>query len=667
MERDSYLTMPNRRRTSQSARILLVDDREEERKLLSDLLRLHGYRLHIAIDGYDAVEKARYILPDLILMDIYMPGCDGIAACRQIKADPRTANIPVIFLTAAALPEERVTGLSEGAVDYITKPYHFEEVKLRITIHLARNGDEGRATPAPAAFGDHPVDSVEHRVFRAAQRLLLEDLAKTPELSTLARAVGTNTHNLNEAFRKFTGVTALRYLRETRMKEACCLLRNTNLDVQSVAIDLGYVSPANFSTAFRERFGMSPREFRDLPPDEVRSHDGCSGSNLECGSGNRTVCETMGFAGSHADIAEQPDDAEACDADHDAQLDAVFASSPDGLVAFDAGLCVKYASPAYLQMTGQKNAEIIGLGKRDLFTSLSAICVPTQSSGGVTEMWQALMDDATGQHHLRIELAGKVRRVLELTLRLTSAAAISQILYVRDVTYEAEMNKMKSDFVSHAAHELRAPMASVFGFSELLITREFDSETRKDLLQTIHAQSAGLIEIINELLDLARIESRRGNNFPVEALALDSIVDDVLKNMRIDQERWPVVVDLPADLKSVMADAPKLRQALTNVLGNAVKYSPDAGAITIRANSCTDSARGFVSITVSDQGIGMSSEQTARVCERFYRADGSGKIPGTGLGMSIAKEIIELLGGKIEITSALGKGTAVTLVLPASE
>ena len=116
MERDSYLTMPNRRRTSQSARILLVDDREEERKLLSDLLRLHGYRLHIGIDGNDAVEKARYILPDLILMDIYMPGCDGIAACRQIKADPRTASIPVIFLTAAALPEERVIGLSEGAV-----------------------------------------------------------------------------------------------------------------------------------------------------------------------------------------------------------------------------------------------------------------------------------------------------------------------------------------------------------------------------------------------------------------------------------------------------------------------------------------------------------------------------------------------------------------------
>ena len=209
-------------------------------------------------------------------------------------------------------------------------------------------------------------------------------------------------------------------------------------------------------------------------------------------------------------------------------------------------------------------------------------------------------------------------------------------------------------------------MASIFGFSELLITNEFDSEIRRDLLQTIHTQTAGVIEIINELLDLARIESRRGKDFNIEALALDCIIDDVLENMQIDPARWPVVVDLPADLKLVMVDAAKLRQTLTNVIGNAVKYSPDGGAIKIHANFLADSSNAQVAITVTDTGIGMTAEQTARIFERFYRADGSGNIPGSGLGMTIVKEIIDVIDGRIEINSALGEGTSVTLLLPAA-
>lgn len=270
--------------TASSARILLVDDCEEDRQLLGNLLRRQGYRLYIATDGRDGIEKARYVLPDLILMDIRMPGCDGIAACRLLKADPGTAQIPVIFLTAAGLPEERVRGLSEGAVDYIAKPYHFDEVRLRVAIHLASAPGHG---PAPAeatasvrparepAGNNHPRSSVDHCVFRAAQRLLMVNLAATPELADLARAVGTNTRHLNDAFRRFAGVTALTYLREARMKEAGRLLRETGLDVQTIAMDLGYGNPANFSTAFRERFGMSPRQFRHARPDAEHLAEGC--------------------------------------------------------------------------------------------------------------------------------------------------------------------------------------------------------------------------------------------------------------------------------------------------------------------------------------------------------------------------------------------------------
>jgi transcriptional regulator GlxA family with amidase domain len=175
--------------------------------------------------------------------------------------------IPLIFLTAAALPEERVRGLIEGAVDYITKPFNFDEIRLRVCIHLNATHGHDHAPGAPDEAG--PSGSVEAAVFVAAQRRILQDLAATPELASLARSVGTNTRLLNEAFRKYVGVTVFDYLREARMKEALGLLSETDLEVQTIANDLGYASAANFSTAFRERFGLSPRQYRKATPRAV--------------------------------------------------------------------------------------------------------------------------------------------------------------------------------------------------------------------------------------------------------------------------------------------------------------------------------------------------------------------------------------------------------------
>lgn len=260
-----------------SARILVVDDSEADRRLLVDFLRRQGCRLYVGDNGHDGYEKARYVQPDLIVMDIRMPGCDGIAACRLLKADPATARIPVVFLSAASLPEDRVLGLTEGAVDYIVKPFNFDEVRLRLEIQLRAlrraaqqastaqaRAAQAQAQPQPAQQ-PRPRSSVDEVVFRAASRILTEDLANPPQLAALARQVGTNAKRLNDAFKACAGATVFEYLHEARMREACKLLRDTHIEISTIAADLGYGSACNFSTAFRQRHGVSPRQYRKSP------------------------------------------------------------------------------------------------------------------------------------------------------------------------------------------------------------------------------------------------------------------------------------------------------------------------------------------------------------------------------------------------------------------
>lgn len=243
----------------QGRRILVVEDVESERMLLAHYLQQQGCRVYLAVDGHDCLRKVRLIHPDLVLMDVQMQGCDGLSACRIMKAEPEMRDIPVIFITGATMPTQRVQGLMAGAVDYVSKPFDFEEVRLRLAIHLRHHN--GGDAPAESEAAGTP-SSLDNILFQSARMRLLKSLAETPDLHELAAAVSTNSKRLNEAFRNCVGVTVFGYLREERMKHACRLLVETRLTVQSIGAEVGYTSGANFATAFKERFGVSPREFR---------------------------------------------------------------------------------------------------------------------------------------------------------------------------------------------------------------------------------------------------------------------------------------------------------------------------------------------------------------------------------------------------------------------
>ncbi len=241
------------------AHILVVDDQPDQLRLLIEILRSAGCRISIAFDGSQAYQRALAISPDLILMDVRMPRMDGFAACRLLAETLETCAIPIIFLTAAGSLDERLEGLDIGGVDYIAKPFEPAEVLARIRVHLARVSRHAQEQP-DTSITDPAGNKV---IVRAAIRHLSQRLSAPPTVEQLARLVGTNEKRLSRAFREDLGQTVFEYLRTERLRIAQRLLTTTSLSVVNIAEEIGFSSAANFATAFRERFGVTPSAYRD--------------------------------------------------------------------------------------------------------------------------------------------------------------------------------------------------------------------------------------------------------------------------------------------------------------------------------------------------------------------------------------------------------------------
>lgn len=353
--------------------------------------------------------------------------------------------------------------------------------------------------------------------------------------------------------------------------------------------------------------------------------------------------------------------------DHMAQLAAIFALSPDAFVTFDRALRVKQVSPSFTRMTGLTEADVVGLTDADFTATLADLCIATARYCGTQEMAVQLKLKSPTLMELdwdTLELKVPKGRVIEVALRLSDAEFMSQVLYLRDVTREAEIDRMKSQFLEMAAHELRTPLTSVMGYAELLLSQDFDEEIQREMLETIYRQSQVVTSIINELLDLVRIDAQRGQDFTVETVVLSELVDGAVAAFKPATGRESPIMHRADTRFRVSGDRRKLGQVITNLISNAYKYSPGGGEVSIGYPVEMNGGKRLLGVQVRDHGIGMTAQQQARCFERFYRANVSGNIPGTGLGLCIVKEIMDLHGGRIDLQSTPGKGTTVTIWLP---
>ncbi|WNL44337.1 response regulator [Dyella sp. BiH032] len=242
----------------ESPHILVIEDSPQELRALQSLLRGEGYRVTLATDGRQGFQRAIALQPDLILLDVRMPVLDGFATCRLLKEAPRTQHIPVIFLSSAGAIEERLEGLTHGGVDYVLKPCHPDEVLARVRIHMRL----GSRTRGPAAIEADAFLSHDEITLRAAVRLIREQLGALPSLEDIARKVGTHDKRLSAIFRQHMGTTVFAWIREERLRKGRELLMETSLGLQDIAESVGFRSACNFITAFRERMGVTPSQFR---------------------------------------------------------------------------------------------------------------------------------------------------------------------------------------------------------------------------------------------------------------------------------------------------------------------------------------------------------------------------------------------------------------------
>lgn len=223
-------------------------------------------------------------------------------------------------------------------------------------------------------------------------------------------------------------------------------------------------------------------------------------------------------------------------------------------------------------------------------------------------------------------------------------------------------DRLKSELITTAAHEFRTPLTTIQGFSELLLgNHDFSPDEQQEYLDIIHRKSLGLTDMVENLLDLSRLEAGLPMPMKVVSCTVAELTADVAPFMNILGADHRVEVVLADEKTRVHVDREKIVQVLENLLSNGAKYSRAGSLLMLRGESVGERYR----FEVSDQGVGMSAIQQARIFERFYRADYSDSSPsGLGIGMAIVKQIVEAHGGLVQVESAPGQGTRVSFDLP---
>jgi PAS domain S-box-containing protein len=348
---------------------------------------------------------------------------------------------------------------------------------------------------------------------------------------------------------------------------------------------------------------------------------------------------------------------------------AILESVADGVMVSDANGRVILFNAAAERILGVKRDDSMGRPIDDMLGLYS-----TAGGRWVQQVreWHASAEARRRTPVLsqRIEFKGEKRFVTVTVAPVTMADEyLGSVSVFRDITAEVEADRAKTEFISTVSHELRTPMTSIKGYADLMLIGAAGAinENQQRFLSVIKSNADRLSVLVNDLLDISRIESGRVK-LDLKPVTVESLIDSVVTTLhgRIEEKKLMLHVALPeGDLPRVYADRDRVIQILTNLVSNAYQYTPPGGTVTVRAHEAGE----FIQIDVVDTGIGITPENQPKVFERFYRVDDPNvnEFPGTGLGLAIVKSLVEMHEGRIWLESEEGVGTTFSFTLRAVE
>jgi PAS domain S-box-containing protein len=344
------------------------------------------------------------------------------------------------------------------------------------------------------------------------------------------------------------------------------------------------------------------------------------------------------------------------------RLDAIIENSGDGVMILDPSQRITVFNRALSIMTGIPASEALGRPCWEILVSqdpkdqtVCALCPPADCQRGDKAYVES---DFIRQDGTRITFGITYSPLLD-----TDNQLVNIIANVHDITHFREAEEMKSTFVSVISHELKTPVALIKGYANTLRREDadWDQETVSESLAVIEEESDRLASLIDNLLDVSRLQSGQMKLDRTD-VRVDKMAERIVSDFRTQTGQHSFKIDFPADLPAVQADYERLRQVLTNLISNAIKYSPRGGRIMLSGRYDDK----FVYVAVTDEGIGIPPGERDLIFERFYRVENvlSRRTQGAGLGLYLVKSVIDAHGGRIWVDSNLGEGSTFVFTLP---
>lgn len=349
---------------------------------------------------------------------------------------------------------------------------------------------------------------------------------------------------------------------------------------------------------------------------------------------------------------------------------AILESIADGVLVLDHNGRVLLVNPtaeellgfAAVALQGEHFRHMLGLGETPIHRELAqALYTELRNRMEAPEGDEARLQAST----VRLEAGNRVLAINIAPLITTIGGTPGLVAALRDVSREAEVERLKNEFISTVSHELRTPMTSIKGYTDLLFLGMAGglTDAQRNFLQIIKSNADRLTALVNDILDISRIETGR-IQLTIEQLNLAEIITQVTVAF---QEQYrdkglDLIWQAPEKLPLIRGDAARLTQVLNNLVANAWHYTPSGGSITISVQETS----GFLQVDIKDTGIGIAPDDLPRIFDRFYRVDHPvvQEAEGTGLGLSIVKMFVEMLGGDIWVESELEVGTTFSFTMP---